>query len=255
MSSTKGDQPATAEEKLQIIATLQEYLKQLSASFTASPTSNHIDDFVSVQAGFGALEAAILPPEAVVNSIGFFYQLSIALGLVVELAFPEVLTTAGQGGTMSSKDIESRTNVPWAKASRLLRLMAGRGVFREVRPDVWAHTHTSRALDSGLPYETVVKAPLDRYNMGDNALPAHVHHMCSEVRVKAGAAMFEAFADERFRRSYDPTETAFAKAYGADGGWWAWVESEDGGARMRSFTRALGILGDVGFTSHFVWEG
>jgi len=135
------------------------------------------------------------------------FELSLALGIVVDLGLVEVVSSAGAEG-ISSAEIGERTGIPKGKAAHLLRLLAGRGVFREVRPDIWVHTRHSVALDSGLPYETIVKEPRKRYAMGSNGYPAWVSHLC-DVGIRTGLGIYPAFRNRKFLTSYSVRETPF----------------------------------------------
>lgn len=82
----------------------------------------------TIQAGFGVLEAQVTPPELFLTRLAFSYQIPMALGTVVDQGIAEALGDKA----LSSVEIEARCGLPSGKVSRLLRLLAGRGVFREV---------------------------------------------------------------------------------------------------------------------------
>ncbi|KAG9032428.1 hypothetical protein FRB95_001481 [Tulasnella sp. JGI-2019a] len=229
----------------QLISTLQASLSDLSDHLSSSKSTNNVNVttiFSTVQAAFGALESTILPSDVHIYRTTFLYQVPVALGVVVDLGLPEVISAAtargGQEEGISSKALERRTGVPWGKISRLLRLLCGRGFFREVRPDVWAHTRHSLALDSGLSYETIVQNPLQRFSMGDSTVPAWVNLM-NDVTHKASVGMLDAFRHKKSVKSYSATDAPFTFAYGTDKTLWEWLYVVDGGHRMPNFMKAM----------------
>ncbi|KAG8997546.1 hypothetical protein FRB94_007601 [Tulasnella sp. JGI-2019a] len=144
----------------QLISILQASLSDLSNSLSSNSPADVTKTFATVQATYGALESAILPPDVHLYRTSMLFQISVALGVVVDVGLPEIVSAAAATGgqkdaAISSKALEKQTGVPWDKISELLRILCGRGIFQEVRPDVWAHTRHSRALDSGLSYEVI----------------------------------------------------------------------------------------------------
>lgn len=195
----------------QLIAHMQKALSDLTITLE-EPESHprQTEAMKVVEAGFGALEAAILPPSMLAFRLAFLYQIPFAMSTLMDLGIPEILTEAGGRGSTSDQ-IEERCGLPAVKVSRLLRLLAGRGVFKEVRPDTWAHSSVSSALDSGLTYEEVAKDPVGRYAKGA-ALPALINH-CVEVGGAASNGMMGAFREEKWKQSFENDETLFNYAY------------------------------------------
>lgn len=166
MSGPSIHPPRFSMETQRLISILQSTLSTLSDQVAASKCDSDVfRTFATAQAAFGALEASLIPPEIYIFNLSLEYTLSVVLGVAVDLGLAELVSASGKSG-ISSKVMEERTGVPWGKLSRILRLLAGRGIFKEVRPDIWSHTIHSRALDSGLTYGVIVAEPLKRYNQG-----------------------------------------------------------------------------------------
>ncbi|KAG8855057.1 hypothetical protein FRB96_007252 [Tulasnella sp. 330] len=187
--------PATLGKIQQLIVTLQESLSDLSSSISHPSSSADRDhSFAPVQAGFGALEAEILHTGVLLGAICWSYLIPIALGLVVRLGFPEVVSAAGDKG-ISSVGIEERTGVPQGKVSRLLRSLTGQGIF--------------------------------------------FNECVGELRVKTAVAVYDAFRDPTFVKSYEPNGTGFNKYIGTSLPFWGWIQSVDDGVRVGSFMKCL----------------
>lgn len=165
----------------------------------------------------------------------------MALAAAVDIGLPELVSSAcsgdREGAGVSSKALENRSGVPWGKISRLLRIICGRGFFREIRPDVWAHTRHSRALDSGLSYQQIVDHPLERYSMGAGAA-AWVDTTC-QIMIKVASGTPDVFRDKRRVKSYGSTNTAFNVVYNTDKSFWDWIQAVDSGIRAKNFGKAM----------------
>ncbi|KAG9010225.1 hypothetical protein FRB90_007955 [Tulasnella sp. 427] len=147
--------------------------------------------FTTVQAAYGKLETLVIPPTVLLQQVSMSYQLPMVLGTVNDLGIAEVLS---------------------------------RGIFEEVAPDVWAHNKASRLLDSGLPYEEIVKDPIHRLANGRPG-PAWVSHVVEQGGM-AAVSMVMAFRDEKYKKSEEVAETPFTKIYGIDVSWREWLERE-----------------------------
>lgn len=223
-------------ETEQLIAALHKSLNDLSTSLSdpinPATTADRQNTFAAIQAGFGALEAAVLPSDAFICSMSLEFYNCAALGIAVEHGFAEIVSesTDDQGG-VSSTLIEERTGMPEGKVSRIMRLLCTRGVFREIRPDVWGHSRHSLRLDSGKGYSYIKANPKERYAPPEARLAAWVYNT-SIFGLKAASGFFPAFQDEGSLKSYKPTETAFNVAYETKSVYWEWLEEPDGfGAR------------------------
>ncbi|KIO23722.1 hypothetical protein M407DRAFT_26849 [Tulasnella calospora MUT 4182] len=151
------------------------------------------------------------------------YQLPMVLGTVNDLGIAEILSeSTHRGGRMSSKEIEERCGVPAGKVSRFLRFLSGRDIFEEVTPDVWAHTEASRLMDSGLPYDEIVRDPIHRFAKGTphSAWISHVTEICAMGAI----SMVTALREDRYKKSYDVSETPFTKMCGTNVPFWQWME-------------------------------
>lgn len=231
--------PPSVDETRQLIAIAQNALADLLASLDKPETV--YKTFNTVQAAYGAIEAAVTPTVVWTWKLVSSVHIPFSLGAVVDLGLVEVITAAGEKG-ISSAEIERITGVPHGKASRLLRILTCRGYFCEVRPDVWAHTHHSLALDSGLPYDQIVKEPATRYAIGA-PLAALVANQLENGLISAQLPTM--FRDKRLLKSYKPTETAFNVAMKTDLDAFGWYQTADGGWRAQAFANTMSLNAEL----------
>lgn len=230
--------PYSTAETEKLISTLQKSLSDLSSSLSNPDLATERQrSFAAIQAGYGALEAAMLPPTFRIFCLAAEFQVSTALGVVVDHGFAEIISSGGEQG-VSSVEIEARTGMPRGKVSRFLRILCGRGVFREVKPDVWAHTPHSLVLDSGVGYEAVKANPIARYANTGSSAAALVYHV-TILGLQQTAGIFEAFRDETFLKSYQANQTPFNWTTKTDKTCWEWQETQEGGIRAQTFMNAM----------------
>lgn len=199
--------------------------KSLAALDAATNDKDRAKAFSVIQAAYGKLETLVVPPGVLLQQIGMSYQLPMVLGTVNDLGLAEVISeSTDPDGRISSKDIENRSGVPAGKVSRFLRFLAGRGIFEEVAPDVWTHTEASKLLDSGLPYEEIIRDPIHRFAKGA-PVPAWISHTVEQGGM-AAVSMVTAFREDKYKKSYSVTETPFNKFYSTDAPFWEWLEQE-----------------------------
>lgn len=210
-------------ETQQIIDHMQTALSALSVDVAQPTTEQKRNEIMNIiQAGFGALEAAIMPPAVLLCRIALQHELALAMCTVVDLGLPELLTEGGENG-MSSVEIETRSGLPEAKASRLLRVLTGRGIFKETKPNVWAHTLLSRELDSGLSYAEVAADPENRYARG-KPMPAWLL-ICGQYASRASMAMITAFREDRWKKTYKSNEAPFQVAFNTELSFYEYLEA------------------------------
>ncbi|KAG9025533.1 hypothetical protein FS837_004907, partial [Tulasnella sp. UAMH 9824] len=238
--------PKTTSEISQVSNILKESLAALSA---ASNDKDRAKAFITVQAAYGKLETLVMPPALLLQQISMSYQLPMVLGTVNDLGITEIISEAAdRGGKISSKEIEERCGLPAGKVSRFLRFLAGRGIFEEVAPDVWTHTEISRLMDSGLTYEEIVRDPIHRYAKGRSG-SAWVSHLV-DVCGKASMSMVTGFREDKYKKSYDISETPFQKFYGTS--FWKWLEQEK---RVLNVAKAFELNNNMGFDyAAYPWD-
>ncbi|KAG8893675.1 hypothetical protein FRC01_013439, partial [Tulasnella sp. 417] len=206
----------------QVSKLLAQSLVDLSA---ATNDKDRAKAFNTVQAAYGKLETLVVPPGLLLQQVSLSYQLPMVLGTVNDLGIAEILSeSTDRGGRMSSQEIEERCGLPAGKVSRFLRFLAGRGIFEEVSPDVWEHTEASKLMDSGLPYEEIVRDPIHRFAKG-TPIPAWISHVAG-LCVMSAISMVTAFREDRYKKSYDVSETPFNKIHGTNATFWQWLEQE-----------------------------
>ncbi|KAG8906692.1 hypothetical protein FRC00_012407, partial [Tulasnella sp. 408] len=238
----------TTSEISQVSNILNESLALLCA---ATNDSDKAKAFNTIQAAYGKLETLVVPPALLLQQISMAYQLPMVLGTVNELGIAEIVSEpADRGGRISSKEIEERCGLPAGKVSRLLRFLTGRGIFEEVAPDVWAHTEASRLMDSGLPYEEIVRDPIHRFAKG-TPIPAWISHTVEHCGM-AAVSMVTAFREDQYKKSYGVSETPFQKIYGTDASFWQWLEQE---GRVLNVAKAFETNNNLSFDySVYPWN-
>ncbi|KAG8918675.1 hypothetical protein FRC01_001729, partial [Tulasnella sp. 417] len=217
--------PAPTETTSEVSQVSDILAEALSSLKSATNDKDKAKAFNTVQAAYGKLETLVVPPSLLLQQISMAHQLPMVLATINDLGIAEILSeSTDRGGRMSSKEIEERCGLPAGKVSRFLRFLAGRGIFEEVAPDVWAHTRVSKLLDSGLPYDEIVRDPIHRFARGP-PVPAWISHVV-DVCGKAAMSMVTAFREDKYKKSYEITDAPFTKAYGIDGTFWQWMEQE-----------------------------
>ncbi|KII93697.1 hypothetical protein PLICRDRAFT_401684 [Plicaturopsis crispa FD-325 SS-3] len=112
------------------------------------------------------------------------------LRVVVEQKVADILLRAPDG--MPVAELSKESGVEAHKLARILCLLATKHCFREVAPNVFAHTRLSLSLTQ------------DKY-------PSFVDLMASELCLSS-ANLQEVIGDEKFGHSFDPAHSAYAQA-------------------------------------------
>ncbi|KAG6847302.1 hypothetical protein H0H93_008939, partial [Arthromyces matolae] len=68
---------------------------------------------------------------------------------------------------MHVNDIAKKTGIDGQKLARLLRLLANRHVYREVGPDIFAHSRISGVLSTGKSVNEILQNPIAKHDNTD----------------------------------------------------------------------------------------
>lgn len=117
-----------------------------------------------------AIEQTSLPPQAVIMQIACGAMMTQALGLAAKLGIADLL----KDGPKSITEIAEATSTHAPSLYRILRSLAGEGVFRESSPKIFENTDLSNVLRSGVPGSlrsgTIFMAEPWHYNVWGNML-------------------------------------------------------------------------------------
>ncbi|KAJ7877779.1 S-adenosyl-L-methionine-dependent methyltransferase [Mycena leptocephala] len=181
---------------------------------------------------------------------------SAALSVCFKCNVPEILREAGPNG-LHVRDIaeKSGSKIDSDKLSRVIRYLANSHLFREVKPDVFAHTMPSSVLDTG----KTIREILDKYvgfYLQPNIEGAVDFNYTDEI-AKAGTALAENMTDEEIAFSDNPVHSPFQRAFKHDLRLYDWYELPENAFRRRRF--GIGMMGVATFEgeailSEFDWS-
>jgi len=182
------------------------------------------------------LIAAVMPPPSSVLSLfaGFFPP--AALRVCLEANVTEILREAGPEG-LHIDQIAEISGLPADKLGRILRFLAIRHIYKEVKPDVFANTRLSGVLDTGKSVEAIKADPAAKDD-DTSGFPALLGSQYDET-AKAADYLWEMLADPASAESGEVTHTAFNKAFDTDMSVWPWYEKPENSARRRRFGAAM----------------
>lgn len=112
----------------------------MQTALSALSSSQTLDDDLkaisTIQAGFGLLEAEIMPAEPFLLRLSLAHNVTMALATAVDQGISEILGDK----ELSSGEIGSECGLPKTKVATLLRPLAGRGIFKEVSAYISSRT-------------------------------------------------------------------------------------------------------------------
>ena len=136
-----------------------------------------------------------LPPEAVLTNIAFGAMTTQALYVAAKLGIADLLAQ----GQRTAAELSAATGTHERSLYRVLRSLAGAGVFREVSPKVFANTVISEALRTDAPNSmrngVIFMGEAWHYNVWGNMMHS-VQTGKSAWGKTHGAEVFDWFADK-----------------------------------------------------------
>ncbi|KAG7090647.1 hypothetical protein E1B28_009748 [Marasmius oreades] len=160
------------------------------------------------------------PSHTILNKI-FAYFEPACIRAVAILKVPDLLLDEPQGLHVS--EIARKVNVDQGKLARIMRLLATKHCFREVKPDVFVNNRLSIQL------------------LSTNGLSDLAMHITDEV-AKSATMLAETLTDPDMGPSYSPDKTPFNKSAGYTGtlfDYYEGVNTDVGGAQGARFGRAM----------------
>ncbi|KAK7013997.1 S-adenosyl-L-methionine-dependent methyltransferase [Favolaschia claudopus] len=182
------------------------------------------------------LEAVVSPPHLSLHRLVAGPYRAAALRICFESGVNEILREAGPQG-LHVRDIATKNGQDAQKLARFMRFLTTHHFYREVSPDVFAHTRISSMLDTGKTSEEVLANPEHKHEgtIGLTALAAH--HL--DETFKAAAHAWDTLADTSTRNSGDPARAPLALSLGRNETLWEYYARPEERARRERFAIAM----------------
>ncbi|KAK7449180.1 hypothetical protein VKT23_013328 [Stygiomarasmius scandens] len=248
------------------IADVNRIYKETGKPYPALDDPNappHISGNTQLQAATNIVLAAaaqlidsLRKPSDVIMDTVYSMHTTFALRTAVECGVAEMLREAGPEG-LSSFEIGQKAGVEHQKLGRVLRFLAARHIFKEVRPDVFANNRNSAALDTGKPFESIKSRPLDKYENAKPNMAAFVSHASSEPFSHGALLLDQYLLDPESSFSDDPAVTPFSRAQGHPIPWFEFIEKPENERLLRNNSAAMSASASLFpndlFVSAFDW--
>ncbi|EIM90615.1 S-adenosyl-L-methionine-dependent methyltransferase [Stereum hirsutum FP-91666 SS1] len=202
-----------------------------SEDFRLDPTIAHAINVTSVAAK--KLNAILQPPH--VSSAHIFsghYQAS-AMQALVDTKTVEILRDAGSQG-LHVDQISTKNGIDSKKQARMLRFLATKFVFREVRQNVFANNRISSMLDTEKSVDELRRSPRERI-IGFNASASHVFN----ERMLAASCLLTNLLEPKTRCSDEPNSVPWHTATGVTVPYWTYIQLPGQELRLERFGNAM----------------
>ncbi|OCH84738.1 O-methyltransferase [Obba rivulosa] len=245
------------------VASIQAACDSRNVSFPSldepfTPQSNAVrqeiySDIIPIIAAAHQLIATLQAPPAYAIEKATSYLIAPSVSAVLAGNVVEILRDAGPQG-LHVNVIAAENNMDGRKLARVLRFLANHHIFKEVTPDVFTNTSISSTLDTGKPLNELLQNTQEKYD-NTQGFAALVGHLTDES-LKSAAYLSDTLTDPRTASSYEPTESAFNRAFGTPNGMFEWYEQPENAFRLRRFN--AGMRATAGETSEvlegFEWD-
>ncbi|KAJ7592015.1 O-methyltransferase [Mycena floridula] len=184
------------------------------------------------------LVATLMTPEQAMSPFVGGPMRSAALKVCLDSNVAEILRDAGPVG-MHITEITARSGsrVDSAKLARLMRFLANRHLFKEIKLDVFAHTLISSYLDTGKPVKELLNNP-DTKHDGTRGSVALFEWAVDDL-AKASNFLTENMTDPNTAFSDKPTHAPFQRAVKQEITMFDWYELPEQSYRRRRFGTAM----------------
>ncbi|EKM51830.1 uncharacterized protein PHACADRAFT_212446 [Phanerochaete carnosa HHB-10118-sp] len=231
LQSTVDKLDETMASRGQTYPSLDDLYSIESEAPRSSPDVLALCDVLVSAAGQLIAAARPTPTSSLLTSLQ--YQTSACLRAVIRAHAAEVIREAGPKGLHISQ-IAKPTNMDPSKLARTLRLLATNHIFKEVAPDVFAHTRISSVLDTGKSLSEILEDPEAKHD-GTSGMPA-LFEQLSDYSMKAAAYMPETLLDPS---SAATGKTAFNRAYKTELSSFEWLRQPENAYIHRRFNMAM----------------
>ncbi|KAI3622324.1 hypothetical protein WG66_016002 [Moniliophthora roreri] len=169
------------------------------------------------------------PMENIQEAATAFYM-SAALDTVNEAHVANVLIGAGPEG-LHVDEIAKEVGIESPQLARVLRYLATRHIFREVKPNVFAHNRASALLTKRAPLHEIRENPVAQYD--DSPAAAFVGHVAGEA-LKGGP-----YLSSYLLGGHKEHLSPFNMSIGVNESIWQWWEQPGNEMRPRRFATAM----------------
>ncbi|KAI0032886.1 S-adenosyl-L-methionine-dependent methyltransferase [Vararia minispora EC-137] len=208
------------------------------------PEASHLAR-VAVAAAYQVIATVRDPIETVQHTAASYYA-SAALGVSVDLHVANILKEGGDEG-VHIDEIAAQAGVPGDGLARVLRYLATRHIFREVKPDTFANNRISSTLIKKHLLAEIKADPEVEYE-GSPAAATVGHH--ADEGMKGATAL-----SSWIRTGHTTWPAPFNQGNGTDLDLFKWFEVEPyRGRRFHvAMTGSMGRYPDEIFTNAFDW--
>ncbi|KAI0081312.1 O-methyltransferase [Panus rudis PR-1116 ss-1] len=204
--------------------------------------NKHVDQANLAIAAAYQLIATLSNPHAYLLSSVFGVHVTAALGVVEAANIAEILREAGQMG-LHVDEIAAKSGLHPGKIGRILRFLATRHVFREVKPNIFTNNRISETLDTGKSVK-ILQASRDNKWQSITGVAAMVKHIADES-TKSAAYFTETLLDPKTSHSMEPNKTSVQTAFGTDLSTIGWLTTPEQASRLKVLEGAMASLVNI----------
>jgi hypothetical protein len=180
-----------------------------------------------------------------------------ALRVCLGTHVPEILSESGPEGMHVTQITErmGSQKVDSAKLGRLMRIMANNHVFRELKPDVFAHNMHSSILDVRKPVDAILANPSAKHD-GTLGLAALWEYSLDEI-AKSSMELLENMTDPKTAFSDNPILSAHQRVFKHNLTTYDWYELPEQEYRRRRFSTGqtgIAALADDSILLEYDWN-
>ncbi|KAG8221630.1 S-adenosyl-L-methionine-dependent methyltransferase [Butyriboletus roseoflavus] len=176
--------------------------------------------------------ASLAPPQHTLQNFAMSYDWA-CVALVIRAKVADVLEKYPKG--LHVDELGKLVNLEKGKLARVLRLLATKGCFTEVEPNIFANNRISLVTLS-------------------SSNTSALSRIVSEDVTKGAVVLYETMTEPEYATSYDPEKAPLIyalKQKGFEGGWFDWM-------RQDNYHRAMfgvgTVMGSLSVLHHYQWN-
>ncbi|KAJ6576454.1 O-methyltransferase [Mycena vulgaris] len=197
------------------------------------------------------LATTLMTPAQAIQSCAGGHTKAAAMRVCLGLNVPEILRDAGPEGLHVADIVQkSGSRVDSNKLARIMRYLANSHLYREVKPDVFAHTMTSSVLDTGKSIQEILADPAAKHN-GTRGTVA-LCELSLDEGAKASSMLLENMTDPKTAISDDPTHSPSQRVFKHNLSIYDWYELPENTYRRRRF--GIGMIGVAALLGESILE-